>query len=214
MKAGPVRPVEGEQITVLIEVGGVPVTHVATAGRVRESTMIVPRKAGESRWSAEPQGQAVVLFVQNGRLHSWPMRVEEVLPSSYYLVSLRDPTEGERREFVRTLVEVEISLTPHGQPTGPFGHASIDLSASGLRVVTELPARNGDLVDLVLRSGGAGPDITAMARVVRRLPSKHGTELAVEFVELNSADEDRMQELVFKARETLLAQRIARREFS
>jgi len=214
LKSGPIRPIEGEQITVLIEVGGVPVTHVATAGRVRESTMIVPRKAGDARWSADPQGQAVVLFAHGGRLHSWPMRVEEVLPSSYYLVSLRDPTEGERREFVRTMVEVEISMTPHGEPANPFGYASIDLSASGLRLITELPARTGDLLDLVLRSAGQGPDVTAVARVVRRLPSRHGVELAVEFVELNSADEDRMQELVFKARESLLAQRIGRREFS
>ncbi len=214
MKSGPVRPVEGEQITVLIEVGGLPVTHVATAGRVRESTMIVPRKAGDARWSAEPQGQAVVIFAHGGRLHSWPMRVEEVLPSSYYLVSLRDPMAGERREFVRTMVEVEISLTPHGAPTGPFGHAAIDLSASGLRLLTDVQVRTGDLVDLVLRSAGQGPDISAVARVVRRLTSRNGVELAVEFVELNSADEGRMQELVFKAREALLAQRIARREFS
>lgn len=208
MKSGPIRPAEGEQITVLIEVGGVPVTHVAVAGRVRDATMIVPRKLSDSRWAAEPQGQAVVLFAHGGRIYSWLMRVEEVLPSSYYLVSLRDPIDGERREFVRTAVQVAISVVPHGQPTGPVAMAAIDLSASGLRMVLDLPVRTGDLLDLVLRSADNGVDIRAVARVVRRHMTRHGAELAVEFVELNSADEGRMQEIVFKAREARLTERI------
>ncbi len=214
----PVRPSEGSQITVLVSVGGRPVTHVARAGRVTPSTLIVPRKSDERRWGVEPQGEADVLFSQQGRLFRWPMRVEEVLPTSYYLVSLQDPRDGERREFVRATSELEVRMTPQRQPRGAFQVMSVELSASGMRVATDLPATPGDLLEVMLRTGqqseGRAGAITALARVVRVLQPDSGRELALEFVELKSADEDRLLQLVFRLREAALFARIGRRSFA
>ncbi len=214
----PVRPTEGNQITVLVIVGGHPVTHVARAGRVTPSTLIVPRKADERRWGVEPQGEADVLFVQQGRLFRWPMRVEEVLPTSYYLVSLQDPRDGERREFVRAVADLEVRMTPHLHPRGAFTVMSVELSASGMRVATDLAVTPGELLDVTLRmdqhpTGRTGL-ISALARVVRVLHPDSGRELALEFVELKSADEDRLLQMVFRLREAALFARIGRRSFA
>ena len=213
----PVRPTEGSQITVLVVVGDHPVTHVARAGRVTPSTLIVPRKADERRWGVEPQGEADVLFVHQGRLFRWPMRVEEVLPTSYYLVSLQDPRDGERREFVRAMADLEVRLTPQGQTRGPFKVLSVELSASGLRVATDLPASPEDLVEVTLRvdqsTDARTGVITALARVVRILHPEAVRELALEFVELKSADEDRLLQMVFRLREASLYARLGRRSF-
>ncbi len=218
MSDKPVRPTEGSQITVLVIVGGRPVTHVARAGRVTPSTLIVPRKADERRWGVEPQGEADVLFSHQGRLFRWPMRVEEVLPTSYYLVSLQDPRDGERREFVRATSELEVRLTPHRQPRAAFQRMTAELSASGMRVATELEATPGDLLEVMLRTEGHADGrtaaITALARVVRVLHPETGRELALEFVELKSADEDRLLQLVFRLREADLFARIGRRSFA
>lgn len=218
MSVVPVRPTEGSQITVLVIVGGHPVTHVAKAGRVTPSTLIVPRKADERRWGVEPQGEADVLFVHDSRLFRWPMRVEEVLPTSYYLVSLQDPRDGERREFVRAVADLEVRLTPHRQPRGAFQVMSVELSASGMRIATEMPAVDGDLVEVTFRmdplSESRASAITALARVVRALHPQTGRELALEFVELKSADEERLLQMVFRLREAALFARLGRRSFS
>ncbi len=214
----PVRPTEGSQITVLVVVGDHPVTHVARAGRVTPSTLIVTRKPDERRWGVEPQGEADVLFVHQGRLYRWPMRVEEVLPTSYYLVSLQDPRDGERREFVRATADLEVRMTPQRQPRGAFQVLSVELSASGMRVATDLVAVAGDQLEVTLRMDhrpeGRANTITALAHVVRELHPPSGRELALEFVELKSADEDRLLQMVFRLREAQLFARIGRRSFA
>ncbi len=218
MSTIPVRPTEGSQITVLVVVGDHPVTHVARAGRVTPSTLIVPRKADERRWGVEPQGEADVLFVHQSRLFRWPMRVEEVLPTSYYLVSLQDPRDGERREFVRATADLQVRLTPKSQPRGAFKVMSVELSASGMRAATDLVATEGDLLEVTLRmdqhAEGRAATITALARVVRELLPESGRELALEFVELKSADEDRLLQMVFRLREAALFARLGRRPFA
>lgn len=218
MNSAPIRPHEGSQITVLISVSGHPITHVARAGRVTPTTLIVPRKREERRWGVEPQGEADVLFVHEGRIYRWPMRVEEVLPTSYYLVSLQDPRDGERREFVRARAEMELRLTPLGQARGRFETTLVEISASGLRVSTDLPANAGDLFDVSLRldgnSEGRAGAVSGRAHVVRVLHGAEGRQLALEFVELPSADEDRLLQLVFRLREAALLDRIGRRGFA
>ena len=218
MSEVPIRPAEGSQITVLVVVGGHPVTHVAQVGRVTPSTLIVPRKADERRWGVEPQGEADVLFVHLGRLYRWPMRVEEVLPTSYYLVSLQDPRDGERREFVRARADLLVRLTRRGGAKGAFSVMHVEISASGMRVSTDLAAAPDDLLEVTMRTDGEDPAsagaVSALARVVRILHPPEGRELALEFVELKSADEDRLLQLVFRLREASLFARIGRRDFA
>lgn len=208
----PVRPLEGDAITVLVEGAGVPTTHAARAGTVHDTTMFVPRRAGDARWAVDPQSHAVVLFTHGGRLFSWPMRVEEVLPSSYYLVSLRDPGEGERRAFVRAQVPMRVRASRHGGSREPWSQVSADVSASGMRLPSPLDVRPDDLIDLTLRIDGSKGDVTALARVVRCLDGETGPELALEFTQLASADEDRLLQLVFRSREQELFERIGRRD--
>lgn len=211
---GSVRPLEGNRITVLVEVAGVPVTHVARAGTVTGTTMFVPRKANQPTWAVEPRGTAVILFTHDARLYAWPMRVEEVLPSSYYLVSLQDPSEGERRGFVRAAVHLWARLSRRGGPRQPWLQAEVDLSAAGVRLPSVLDVESGDLVDISLRLEGAKHDVSALARVVRRLEDPAGPQLALEFVQLGSADEERLHQLVFRTREQDLIERIGRRDFA
>jgi hypothetical protein len=211
---GPVRPTEGDRVTVLIEVAGVPVTHVGRAGTVRGGTLFVPRKPGDQRWAVDEQGPATILFTHNGRLFMWPMRVEEVLPSSYYLVSNQDPSEGERRGFVRAPVSLRVRLSRHDGPRQPWLPVEADLSSAGMRVPCGLTVEPGDLLDISLRVDGAKHDVSALARVVRRLEDGEGGQVAIEFVQLGSADEERLQQLVFRAREQDLIARIGRRDFT
>ncbi len=207
------RPNEGEQITVLIEVNGLPVTHVARAGKVRESSVIVPRRASEQSWPVEPQGEAVVLFTRKGRLFSWQMRVEEVLPTSYYLVSQSDPSEGDRREFVRASLPLLVRVGRTGRPlSGTWQPALVDLSSAGLRLASDLDVNDGEVLDVALRIDEPNSDIVARARVVRRLDGAHSAELACEFVELSSSDEERLEQAVFRRREAVLLDRIGPRD--
>lgn len=205
------RPNEGEQITVLIEVNGLPVTHVARAGKVRESSVIVPRRASEQSWPVEPQGEAVVLFTRKGRLFSWQMRVEEVLPTSYYLISQSDPSEGDRREFVRASLPLLVRVGRTGRAlNATWQPALVDLSSAGLRMASDLDVADGEVLDVALRIDEPNSDIAARARVVRRLEGAHGAELACEFVELSSSDEERLEQAVFRRREAALLDRIGR----
>ena len=209
-----VRPREGDPLTVLVEANGVPFTHVATAGRVREATMMVPRRIGEAAWAVQDQGEAVVLFSLDGRLFSWPMRVEQILPSSYYLVGSQEPNIGERRQSVRVVVQLAVLLRLHGSGAQPWLEVAADLSATGFRVPCTLAADTDDLLDVTLRAGADAAEVTAMARVVRRLEGTDGPELACEFVELGSADEERVLQIVYLTRERALHERICRRNFT
>ena len=95
---------------------------------------------------------------------------------------------------------------------------SVELSASGMRIATEMPAVDGDLVEVTFRmdplSESRASAITALARVVRALHPQTGRELALEFVELKSADEERLLQMVFRLREAALFARLGRRSFS
>jgi len=209
-----VRPSEGDPITVLGEAHGVPFTHAAVAGRLRGATLFIGRRPGDARWAVEPQGTVVVLFTRDGRLYSWSMRIEEVLPSSYYLVSLQEPSIGERRQFVRAAVPLRVRLRRVGEPEAPWRSVEVDLSASGFRLPWDGPGLAGDLLDVTLRSEEAQLDITAVARVVRTFDTPAGRELACEFEELDSSDEERLLEIVYRARESALHERIGKRNFA
>lgn len=210
-----VRPHAGEQITILIEVNGVPVTHVVSAGHVSETTLMIPRGVGDQRWAIEPQGRATVLFVRDGRWYTWPMRVEEALPSSYFLVSEADPGEGERRQFVRSQVALRVSIGRPGDTRSPWREVVADLSSAGIRLAMAPGLAAGDLVTVSIRAEGHAHAVSALARVVRILPESAEEELvALEFEQLGSSDEDRLAQIVYRSRESALYERIGRREFS
>lgn len=145
------------------------------------------------------------------------MRVEEVLPTSYYLVSVQDPSDGERREFVRARAEVQVRLGRPDHGRGSYERTVAEVSASGLRLATEFSAAPGDVLDVGLRMDEHADEraagIHAKARVVRVLRPETGRELALEFVELGSSDEDRLLQLVFRLREAELYSRIGKRSY-
>ena len=211
MSSPAIRPREGDAITVLIEVNGVPVTHSVGAGAVDDTTLMVPHLAEDPRWDVQPDSSAVVLFTWNGQLYGWQMRVEEVLPSSYFLVSVEDPAAGERRGFVRAKVPLQARLSVPGGPVGVWRQVEADVSAAGVRLSSDLDVAEGAPVDVVLRADGQF-EVAGQARVVRRFETTTGLELACEFTQIGSADEERLVQLVFRTREAGLRERIRRRD--
>lgn len=157
-----VRPREGARITVLLEVEGTPVTHQARAGRIDANSMIVPMRREDPRWRPDVGCPALVLFLHDGVLQAWSTRVEEVLPSSYYLIGDSDVAVSDRRAFVRAelrlllaaeRVEPSQALQRLEQPAPPLLPTNVDLSASGIRLRGDPSWQPGDILALWLGRG-------------------------------------------------------------
>ncbi len=201
------RPAPGDRITVLFQVDGIPFSDATTVGRVGKSGVIADRSVNNLDPTVTVGVEATVLFARDDRLTRWPMRIEAVLPSSYYLVSLAEPGAGQRREFVRAGVQFEVTLGPlDGEST--VLTAPVDLSASGFRVEGAPALVQGSEIEVQIAWAGADEPIWALARVVRGPDNRGQGTLACEFVDLASADEARLVELVFSARASNLAKRI------
>ncbi|MCO4760543.1 MAG: PilZ domain-containing protein [Myxococcales bacterium] len=197
-----VRPHEHDRVMVQFDIGGVPLSDVTKAGTVDQGSMWLQRH-GSLREAPITMGtQATVLFTANRRLFHWAMRVEEVLPSSFYLTSAHEPGHGERREFVRAHVPMRGRLLVDG---GWIEVPAIEnLSAAGFRVPDGLPIPSGARVRFELRPlAGSDRPIQGVALALRTNP-----EAAFEFVELGSSDENRVSDLVFAAREAALMARL------
>ena len=135
------------------------------------------------------------------------MRMEAVLPSSYYLVSVAEPGVGQRREFVRADVPLVVTLSPdEGAPIHIT--APVDLSASGFRVAGGPELADGCEVGVEIATQAGAEPIVGRARVVRAKRDISAQVLACEFIELASTDEARLVELVFRVRAAALARRI------
>ena len=204
----PRRPSAGDRITLLFQVNGVPYTDVTTVGRVGTSGIIADRSTNNLDPSAAVGVEVTALFVSEDRLLRWPMRIEAVLPSSYYLVSLAEPGVGQRREFVRADVPLAVTLWPAEGPPIEIT-APVDLSASGFRVAGGPDLEDGIEVAVQIAVSADAEPIGGRARVVRGSRDTSAQALACEFIELASADEARLVELVFRVRAAALARRIA-----
>jgi hypothetical protein len=203
------RPQEGDPVTVLYTVDGAPLSDVTVAGSVSARKLVVRRSALARSLPLEPGIEAAVLFTSAGRLFRWPMRVEEVLPSSVYLLSLREPGEGERREFVRADVPMQLRLRDDRHAPWRVVTGRVDLSAAGFRIVAADRPPAGDSVEVEFRSPEGGTTVQAVAHVVRVRELDEGRiDLACQFIELASADESRLVDIVLAARELALRSRL------
>ena len=105
----------------------------------------------------------------------------------------RDPAEDrQRRMDIRVDTECRVRV---GGPDGLWEETrTVNLSAGGALVVTELHAKEGDHVDVVLELGDLV--ITGKAQVVRRGVKTHGvgsrTSAALKFVDLPAEVRDRL----------------------
>lgn len=196
------RPTSGNTVTLLLELSGVPVTHVSTASRVRDASMIVPRTDVGLDDVVVAGAAVTVIFVQDGHLYRWPMRIEEILANSYFLTSVQEPGTGERREFVRAPMNIRVVISAGGNlvdtVVGPA-----DVSAAGLRLESSAKVTAGAIVDLALQADD-GAEVHCRAVVVRG----DDASTAFEFVELSTADENRIIDLVFQVRAASLQRRI------
>ena len=201
------RPTAGDRITLLFQVDGLPYTDVTTVGRVGNSGIIADRTTNNLDPTAAVGVEATALFVSRDRLMRWPMRIEAVLPSSYYLVSVAEPGVGQRREFVRADVPLAVTLRP---PDGPpiAITAPVDLSASGFRIAAGPGLPEGIELQVEIADQPDSTPVRARARVVRGNNGSKTPALACEFVDLDSADEARLVELVFRVRAAALCNRI------
>ncbi|GEM_PF-2644589 len=198
-----IRPAVGDSVTLLFEIDGVPVSDVGKATRVRDASMIVPRGDLGIDGEVVSGSLVTVVFVHDRRLCRWHMRIEEILPSSYFLVSVREPGAGDRREFVRAAVEMTVRIAPKSGGAVFEQSSPMSISAAGVRLPIDLPYAIGINVDLALTSA-EGVVVSGGATVVRS--DEGGT--ALEFVELTSAAENRLIDLVFQARSANLQARM------
>ncbi len=209
-----VRPRERDRVMVYFDVGGVPLNDVTIAAGVASGSLVLQRSGSLREARLEPGTNATILFTVDGRLYHWPMRLEEVLPSSFFLVSVREPGEGERREFVRAHVPMGGRLRADESTEWVDAESVEDLSAAGFCVPAALPFAHGARVHFELLPHAAKPPtqrsatqpttpIRGIARVVRS-----GADTAFEFVELGSSEENRVSDLVFGAREAALLKRL------
>ncbi len=206
-----VRPQPRSPLTLLFGAQGAPATEVSVAGAVDGSTLIVPRRpSGTSATPAAPGADVTVLFTVDGRLYRWPMRVEEVLPSSYYLVAVREPGEGDRREFVRAEVPLQLRVRVAAERETPWRvvSARVDVSASGFRIEGLDEQVPGTQLRVEIRSPEGGPPVLAVAEVVRNFRDGDRCAVACHFVSMDSADESRLVDIVFAVREAALRARL------
>ena len=197
------RPAAGSSVTLLLEIAGVPVTHVTRASRVRDASMIVPTADVPLDTPIEIGTAVIVIFVHEGQIYRWPMRIEEVLATSYFLTSTQEPDDGDRREFVRALLPMRVRICAlDGDELATFDGKG-DVSAAGLRLTQAMPVQVGHVVALAIEADGAAA-IRCQAHVVRA--DEDAT--ALEFVELSTADENRLIDLVFQARAHSLQERL------
>lgn len=150
----------------------------------------------------------------------------ERLPDEQVLLRMAgEPRRGERREFIRTEIELEAGIYPvpdhQATPEGAADYAEslrdapgatrlsvcrVDLSGSGVRVPRDAPLKKNTLVVVVMElgvdaPGGASSRIAVPARVVR---SKEGRdddyEIALHFLGLSTGEGDMVHAAVFAAR--------------
>lgn len=210
MVDSPPGPIEGEPITLLLESHGSPTAFRAKAGRVGENTLLVPLSAGVQLPIAAGDILTVV-YQSNGRLLFSAMLVEELLPSSCFLVAAAANAKHERRSFARAQVRVFAALWPVAAAPPPLRPALLDVSAAGVCAVMAAPLTPGIAVQVALAEGADAEPATAGGRVVRCVPVLDGFELGVVFQDLTSDVEDQLQRMVAHQREQSLMERLGRR---
>lgn len=210
MPDSPQRPVEGEPVTLLLESHGSPTAYRAKAGRVGENSLLVPLAAGVPLPVA-PGDLLTVVFQSRGKLLFSAMVVEELLPSSCYLVAAGATSKRERRSFARAQVRVFAALWPASGLQSPLRPALLDVSAAGVCAVMAAPMTPGLAVHLAVAEGADAEPAVAGGRVVRCVQVLDGFELGVVFHDLTSDVEDRLQRMVAHQREQALMERLGRR---
>jgi len=170
----------------------------------------VPR-SGADRASLAEGAAVTVAYALGGHLLFWRMRVDQVLPSSWYLVGVRAPAPDERRSFVRARLPLWLSISSADRPAEALQPADVDISAAGFSVAWSAPLAVGALVQVDFAHGPDTPPLQAACVVVRCDPRSDGWCIALSFAVLDSADEERLLHLVYRARERALAERLGRR---
>lgn len=204
------RPEEGHPITLLLEGQGMPAALRARAGRVGEHTLLVSGYGGAATAMA-PGDQLTVMFQLHGRLQFWRMIVEELLPTSCYLVAASPHDRRERRSFARAQIRVWAAVWPAETDQPLMRPALLDVSAAGLSAVMADPLPLASAVMVRLADSADADPVRAGGRVVRCVRVVDGYELGIMFEELTSEAEERLHQLVAQHREQALQDRLGRR---
>ena len=198
------RPRQAARVTVHFEASGAPLYDVAVVVDVSDEALVLQRTGSLRKASIQPGTDATVLFTQADRVFHWHMRVEEILPSSFFLRPLKEPGDNQRRQFVRACVPMGGRLKGPDDAEWLLLTEITDLSAAGFRVPGALPWSEGQGLQVELWPEDKPEDlVAATATVVRR-----AQDTGLAFVELGSAEENRLADLVFGVREAALAARL------
>ncbi|HAN31842.1 MAG TPA: hypothetical protein DCQ06_09620 [Myxococcales bacterium] len=199
------RPRQSSRVTVHFEASGAPLYDVAIVVDVTENSLVLQRTGSLRKANIAPGTDATVLFTQRDRVVHWHMQVEEVLPSSFFLRPLKEPGDGQRREFVRARVPMGGQVKLQSDESWVALSQVTDLSAAGFSVPETLPWDEGVCLQIQLWPADDLSDlIEATASVVRRQ-----NDTGLVFIELGSAEENRLSDLVFGVREAALNARLS-----
>lgn len=79
-----------------------------------------------------------------------------------------DDNYEEKRDFMRMRIETQVSYTLNGNPDLVYQGTSLDLSATGMYMVTDHKPKSGDQIDLIMNpSSDRLPTFMAEGKVVR-----------------------------------------------
>ena len=79
-----------------------------------------------------------------------------------------DDSYEEKRDFIRMRIETQVSYTLNGNPDSVYQGTSLDLSATGMYMVTDHKPKLGDQIDIIMSpSSDRLPPFMAEGKVVR-----------------------------------------------
>jgi len=91
----------------------------------------------------------------------------------------------EKRDFVRMRIDTQVTYSLNGNPDVTHQGNSMDLSATGLFMVTEFQPSVGDAIEIVMNpSSDRLPPFVAAGKVIRSEPNEDKSHLFNVSVEL------------------------------
>lgn len=95
---------------------------------------------------------------------------------------------NDKRDYIRMSIESEVSFNRPGNNT-MFSGKTVDLSATGIRFITQTPVQVGELLEVVVKPGiDVTPPLSSTMAVVRVVQSEDGQDYDVAGVMREPSD--------------------------
>lgn len=96
--------------------------------------------------------------------------------------------KDDKRDFIRMSIESEVNFTRPGS-TEAYSGKTVDLSANGLRFITNTPVKVGEMLDVTIKPGVAiTPPLEVTMAVVRVVETEDGQYEVAGVTKTNGAE--------------------------